>query len=128
MFKKFSLAVVAVVLMAGSSMADDLISASDLDSAADATNTAIESSIEVESGDLAVSDDSATEAVEACFRGWGGGCCHYNYCYRPCYNYCYTPCYSYCYQPCYTYCYRPVCYTYTCYQPVCYPLYHWGCY
>src|SRR5262245_24555736 len=133
MFKSFSLAVVALFLLAGSVMANDVITADDLGSAAvSEANDVVGSSASVASGDIASTDDSATEAVEACFRGWGGcgynyGC--YNYCYSPCYyNYCYTPCYHYCYTPCYyTYCYRPVCYSYTCYQPCFYGSY-WGCY
>lgn len=127
MFKKLSLALVALLFLAGSVMANDIITASDLDaSGATEVANAVESSA-VLAGDVADVDDSATEAVEACFRGWGGGCCYnYNYCYRPCYNYCYTPCYNYCYTPCYSYCYRPVCYSYTCYQPCFYS--YWGCY
>jgi len=132
MFKKFSLAVVALLFIAGSVMADDTISASDLDSAAvSQASDVVGSGIASESSDIATVDESATEAVEACFRNWGG--CNYGYgyncCYRPCYNYCYQPCYSYCYQPCYTYCYQPVCYTYSyaCYQPTFCNYGYWGC-
>jgi hypothetical protein len=129
MFKKLSLAVAAMFLMAGSVMANDLITADDLGSdSVTIASDAVGSSSAIAGGDVASVDDSATEAVEACFRGWGG--CGYNYgCYNyGCYNHCYRPCYNYCYTPvCYNYCYRPVCYTYTCYQPCFYNAY-WGCY
>ena len=120
MVKKLSL-VVALVLMAGSVMADDSI---DLKGISDANNAVVEANVNVDFDSLKA--DKNEQAVEACFRSWGG-CYGYNYgCYNyGCYNYCYNyyPCYSYCYTPCYyTYFYRPVCYTY------CYPLYTWGCY
>jgi hypothetical protein len=120
--KKFSLVVVALVLMTGSAMADDAISAADLNVASinDADNTVVEANLNVDVEALAGKSENQEQAIEACFRRFGGwgGYCHYNYCYSPCY-------YSYCYQPCYYtyYVYRPV-YTYT----YCYPLYHWGCY
>jgi hypothetical protein len=129
MFKKLSLAVVALFFLAGSVMANDLITADDLgsDSVTFASDV-VGSSAAIAGGDIASVDESATEAVEACFRGWGGRRCCYNHCYRPCYNYCYQPCYNYCYTPvCHTYCYRPVCYSYSCYQP-CYYNAYWGCY
>jgi hypothetical protein len=124
MLKKFSLAVLAVVLMIGSAMADDSIDSLDIASISDADNAVVEANLDVNVDDLAnkVGDD---EAVEACFRRFGGYCGYnygcYNYCYN--YNYCYQPyCYSYCYQPTF-YCYRPVVY-----QSYCYPLSYWGCY
>lgn len=130
MFKKLSLAVAALFLMAGSVMANDLITADDLSSdSVTEVSDAVGSTAAIAGGDIASVDESATEAVEACFRGWGGcgynyGC--YNYCYRPCYyNYCYTPCYHY--TPVCYHVYRPVCYTYTCYTP-CYYNAYWGCY
>jgi hypothetical protein len=125
MFKKISLAVVALVLMAGSAFANDIISGSDIELASiqDANNAVVEASIDVDLDEVA-NGDKVDEAVEACFRGWfGRGCC-YNY--NHCYNYCYTPCYHYCY--------RPVVYHTYCYQPVCYTTYSygylggWGCY
>src|SRR5262245_58111542 len=116
--KKLSL-VVALVLMAGSAMADDSI---DLGSISDASNAVVEANLDINLDSL--SADKNEQAVEACFRSWGG-CYGYNYgCYNYCYNY--YPCYNYCYTPCYhTYfVYRPVYYTYS----YCYPLYTWGCY
>jgi hypothetical protein len=120
-FKKFSLAVVALVLMAGSVMAEDSIDSLDIASISDANNAVVEANFDVDVDNLTQS--TSDEAVEACFRRWGGYC-GYNYgCYNYCYNYCYTPCYSYCYTPVY-YCYRPVVYHTYCYQPLTY----WGCY
>jgi hypothetical protein len=118
--KKLSL-VVALVLFAGSfAKADDSI---DLKGISDANNAVIEANVNVDFDSL--SKDKNDQAVEACFRGYGG-CYGYNYgCYNyGCYNYCYNyyPCYSYYYTPCY-YVYRPVCYTYA----YSYPLYTWGC-
>ena len=119
MVKKLSL-VVALVLMAGSAMADDSI---DLERSAMRTtrwSKRTSTSISIRS-----KADKNEQAVEACFRGWGG-CYGYNYgCYNYGYNYC-TCCYNYCYTPCYhTYfVYRPVYYTSYCH----YPLYTWGCY
>ncbi|MCI0359804.1 MAG: hypothetical protein L0211_15110 [Planctomycetaceae bacterium] len=131
MFKKLSLMVVALVLMAGSVMAGDAITAADLDvaSISDADNTVVEANLDVDVDALTgKTSDKGEQAVEACFRrfGWGGCYGGYNYCYSPCYSYCYYPSYSYCYQPCYYnyYVYRP-CYTYSYCS---YPLYHWGCY
>jgi hypothetical protein len=127
-FKKLSLMVVALVLMAGSAMADDALTAADLDVAkiSDADNTVVEANFDVNVDALTgKTSEKGEQAVEACFSrfGWGG----YNYCYSPCYSYCYYPCYSYCYQPCYYsyYVYRPVCYTYSYCS---YPSYYWGCY
>ena len=130
MFKKLSLMVVALVLMAGSAMAADVLTAADLDvaSISDADNTVVEANLDVDADTLAAkTSDKGEQAVEACFRRFGGyggygGCYNYNYCYSSCYY----PCYSYCYQPCYYtyYVYQPVCYTSYCH----YPLYTWGCY
>jgi hypothetical protein len=129
-FKKLSLVVAALVLMVGNAMADDAISAADLNVAAisDADNTVVEANLDIDADALAAgkTSDKSEQAIEACFRRFGGyggygyGCGYYNYnCYSPCYYQ------SYCYQPCYHtyYVYRPVCYSY-----VSYPLYHWGCY
>ena len=123
MFKKLSL-VVALVLMAGSVMADDSI---DLKGISDANNAVIEANVNVDA--VTLETGKSEQAVEACFRGWGRGYGCYNYGYNyGCYNY--YPCYSYnyCYTPCYhTYfVYRPVVYTYATYCH--YPLYTWGCY
>jgi hypothetical protein len=116
-FKKFSLVAVAVVLMAGSAMADE-ISGLDLASITDADNAIVQANLDVDVDALTnKTGDNADQAVEACFRGFGGwGCGYRSYCY----SYCYYPTYSYCYYPTY-FCYRPV---YSCY----YPLYTWGCY
>jgi hypothetical protein len=127
-FKKLSLVVAALVLMVGNAMADDAISLADLNVAAisDADNTVVEANLDIDADALAAgkTSDKSEQAIEACFRRFGGyggyGCGYYNY-------HCYSPCYyqSYCYQPCYHtyYVYRPVCYSY-----VSYPLYHWDCY
>jgi hypothetical protein len=123
-FKTFSLAVVALVLFAGGAMANDGldIASLDLGSIQDVDNAVVEANLDVDFDKL--SQTGNEEAVEACFRrfgGWGGcgysnyGC--YNYGYG--YNYCYQPCY-YTYQP--VFYYRPVCYT------PCYTLSYWGCY
>ena len=129
MVKKFFL-VVALVLMAGSVKADDAITSSDLKGISDVDNAVVEANVNIDVDAIANKTDKSEQAVEACFRGWGG-CyggygygygygygCGYNY---GCYNY--YPYYSYSYFPCYSYSfYRPVCYTYA------YPLYTWGCY
>lgn len=123
MFKKLSLAVVALLLMAGSVMANDSIDALDIASISDANNAVVEANFDVDVDNLTTSNSE--EAVEACFRrcGWGGYGC-YNYCNYGCYNYCYQPyCYHHCYTPVY-HCYRPVVYQTFCYQPLTY----WGCY
>ncbi len=126
MFKKLSLMVVALVLMAGSVMAGDAITSDDLASISDADNTVVEANLDVDVDALTgKTSEKGEQAIEACFRRFGyGGYCGYNYNY--CYSSCYYPCYSYCYQPCYYtyYVYRPVCYTSYCH----YPLYTWGCY
>lgn len=132
MLKNLTLAAAAVILLAGSARADDGLTAADIDVAkiSDADNTVVETNLDLDVDALAKkAGGKADEAVEACFRrwgGWGGYGCNYGYnygCYSPCYSY------SYCY-PTY-YCYRPVhyctpCYSYSyCYS---YPLYGWGCY
>lgn len=137
MVKKLSI-VVALVLLAGSLKADDAISSADLKGISDADNAVVEASVNLDVDAIANKTDKSEQAVEACFRGYGGGygcyggynygCYNYGYNYG-CYNYCYSPCYSY------NYCYRPCYQTYVTYQPVCYqtysycqPLYTWGCY
>jgi hypothetical protein len=123
-FKNLSLAVVALVLFAGSAMADDSldIAGLDLGSIQDVDNAVVEANLDVDFDKLGQTGNE--EAVEACFRRFGGwgGCGYRNYgCYGGygCYNYCYQPCY-YTYQP--VFYYRPVCYT------PCYTLSYWGCY
>lgn len=129
MLKKVLFAVVPVLLVASSAIADDFlgeVASLKADSIQDAA-IAIEN-VNLDGLDVdALADNaggkSSDEAIEACFRrfGWGGyggyGCYNYNYSY----NYCYRPCYTY-YQP--FYCYRPVTYY------SCYPVYtnYWGCY
>jgi hypothetical protein len=125
-FKNFCFAVAAVVLLAGSAIADDgLLNAADLDVAAinDADNMVVETSLDLDVDALSQkTGDKAGDAVEACFRRWGGwGGYRYGGCYSPCYSYHYYPSY---------FCYRPVhyytpCYSYSYHS---YPLYHWGCY
>jgi len=133
MFKKISLAIVAVALLTTCSYASDDLMA-DLENGNTASIVDASASIEdVNLDGLDVDSLAANaggkndEALEACFRRFNY--CSYNYGhYNSCYSYCYRPCYSY------TYCYRPVVYTY-CYRPVvhysyCYPTYssYWGCY
>lgn len=126
MLKKLSFAVAALVLLAGSVRADDLSPADiDLSSVSDANNVVVGASLDVDVDGLAKPADKVDEAVEACYRGFGG----YGYGYGSyCYNYWYSPCYTYC-APVVTY-YRPVVYSY-CYTPI-YTTYcnlgYWGCY
>lgn len=127
MFKKFTLAAAALVMFVGSAMADD-ISGLDLASIKDADNVVVEANLNVDVDALtSQTTDKVDQAVEACFRGFGGGWGGYGYgyssCYYPSYSYCYYPSYSYCYPTYFSY--RPVCYSYA---PVCYSLYSWGCY
>jgi hypothetical protein len=151
MLKKLMLAVVPMLMVATNEFAaDDVIS----DVANLKADSISDASISIEAGigaldvDALAKDagkDKSTEAIEACFRGYGYGGygygCGYGYggygygygsygCYggyggyyNSCYNSCYSSCYSY--YPSYSYCYRPVCYS-TCYSP-CYTSY-WGCY
>lgn len=126
MVKKFSLVVVALVLMTGSAMAEDLLDGSfDIASISDADNSIVEASLDLDVDQLSSSTND--EAVEACFRrgGWGGhGCFNYGFRHYGCYNYCYpTYHFHHCYTPIY-HCYRPVVYQTFCYQPLTY----WGCY
>ena len=137
MFKRFTLAVVPMLMLAGSVMGeDDLLSkigGMDVDSIEGA-------SAEVEEFDLAGvdvdtllgdEDEGEEDAIAACFRrigygygyGYGYGNRHFSYGYNNCYRPYYTSyrTYSY-YRP--LYCYQPV--HYTTYTPV-YTSY-WGCY
>lgn len=136
LLKNVALAFAAMVLTTGSVFAGDLmddLKEMDVNSLADA-------GAEVEEFDLGAVDvdkmageagaDSDSDAIEACFRRFGGyshggwntwcGYHNYNYSYNNCYSYAYS-----CYQPSY-YCYRPIvsCYTH------CYPVVtsYWGCY
>jgi hypothetical protein len=114
-FKKFSLAVVAVAVMTGSAMANDLLDSAGFDLAAisDANNVVLEANLDVDVDTLA-SEVGDEEAVEACFRRFGGWRGHYGFgCYNPCFYH--RPVY-FC-QPVY----------YTTYTYCHYPLYHWGC-
>lgn len=142
MFKKLMLAVVPVMMMAGSAFADD--NAADADLAIDASTIAVadanivDTSPDIDVDQLAADagQDKKVDAIEACFRrcgysnhGWGGGfrSCYggYNSCYGG-----YSSCYSPCYQPYYSYtsyCVaRPVYYS----PYVCQSAYssYWGCY
>ena len=135
MFRKFSFAVLAVLLVVSGVRANEELTAADIDVAAisDVDNKVVEAGLDVDVDTLANKKDGEVDrAIEAGFYGHGG---HGGYCnsYSYGYNYsCYTPCYSYsyCYTPVY-YTYRPVCYTtyaYTpCYTPT-YSLSYWGCY
>ena len=126
MFKKISFALVAVAFMCVNVMAnDDLLSEGSLDLASinSADNTIVEANLDVDVDALTKTQgEKGEDAVEACFRGYGGGYGGYG-----CYNYCYSPCYysySYYCQPTY-FCYRPV--YHHCYTPV-YTMSYWGCY
>ena len=136
MFKKFMFAVVPVLMMAGTTFADDADLAIDASTITDADVNIVEDVLDIDVDQLAADagTDKKTDAIEACFRrcgycsyGWGGG-------YRSCYS-------SYgCYQPYYSYtnycCARPVYYSSYCCQPAysynysCQPCYssYWGCY
>jgi hypothetical protein len=139
MFKKLMFAVMPMMMVAGSAVADD--NATDLTIDASMITVAdaniVEFGIDVDVDQLTVDagQDKKVDAIEACFRqcgysnyGWGGHhSCYGSYqsCYGG-YNSCYTPCY----QPYYSYtsyCVaRPVCYSSCVYQPA-YSSY-WGCY
>jgi hypothetical protein len=140
MVRKFSFAVLAVLVFVGGLRANDEITAADLNVAgiSDVDNKVVEAGLDVDVEALAnKTADKSEQAVEAAFHSYGG---YNSYCnsYSYGYNYsCYNPCYSYsyCYTPVY-YTYRPVCYTtyvqtytpvYTyCYSPS-YTLSSWGC-
>lgn len=131
MFKKMLFAVVPMLMVASSVMADDdlltAIASLDADKVAVA---AVDDADKLGQADVdaLLGDDDADgeEAVAACFRRFGHGCGYGSYSYRSYYN-CYSPCYSYGYS-----CYTPVTYsyytpvTYSCYTP-CYTSY-WGCF
>lgn len=135
MFKKLLFAVVPVLMLAGTTVADDAALTIDAATIADADVNIVDAALDIDVDQLAADAGSAksTDAIEACFRscgyshhGWGGG-------YNSCYNYgCYQPFYSYT-----SYCcVRPVYYTSYCCQPTytysysCQPVYssYWGCY
>ena len=129
MFKKLMFAVVPMLMLAGTTFADDdaalTIDASTI-AVADANIVDTDLNIDVDQLATDAGKENKTDAIEACFRrcgysnyGWGGG-----------YNSCYNSCYSPCYQPYYSYtsycCARPVYYTACICQPV--YQYYWGCY
>lgn len=134
LLKNVVFAVVAVLAVSGSAFADDLMSelqTADLASINDAGAELEEmdlNSLDVDQ--MAEEAGEESDAVEACFRrfggyhsgGWNNWCGYntYNYCYS---NY-HTYSYSYCYRP--MYCYRPVVSCYTTCLPV--VTSYWGCY
>jgi hypothetical protein len=136
MFKKLMFAVVPVLMLAGTTFADDADLAIDASTITDADVNIVDNALDIDVDQLSADagTNNKTDAVEACFRrcgyssyGWGGGynSCYSNYnCYQPYYSYtsycCARPVYysSYCCQPTYSY-------SYSC-QP-CYTSY-WGCY
>ena len=71
MIKSISLAVVALVLMAGSVLANDSFTGEDIASVQDANNAVVEAGLEINL-DAVAGDEQLDEAVEACFRGWFG--------------------------------------------------------
>lgn len=133
MFKKLMFAVVPMLMLAGTTFADDdaalTIDASTI-AVADANVVDTDLNVDVDQLAADAGKENSTDAIEACFRrcgysnyGWGG-------CYNSCYNSCYGHCYNSCYQPYYSYtsycCARPVYYT----AHICQPIYqyYWGCY
>lgn len=130
LLKKIAFAFAAVIALSGSAFAGDLmddISGMDVASINDAS--ADIEAIDLDGLDVDQMAEEAGEesdAIEACFRrfggyrscGWShwGGCYNYNY---GCYNHYYT-----CYRP--LYCYRPIV---SCYSH-CLPVVtsYWGCY
>lgn len=131
MLKNFAIAIAAVVVAGASARAGDLmdeLEGASIDSIASA-------GVELEEFDLdgvdvdglaANANGEETDAIEACFRrfggfrhrGWGG--------WRGCYNYGFRSfghCYGY-YRP--YYCHRPIVRCYTHYAPVISS--YWGCY
>jgi hypothetical protein len=146
MFKTFAFALASMVMVAGAVQADDLMNelqTADVSSISDASAEIDEAGLDGLDVDQLAADAGTkaddTDAIEACFRrfgGWGGGYGHGGYggygCgYRSFGWGCYSN-YSYCYSPCYSYnVYRPyVCqpsYSYSYCSPVCTTSY-WGCY
>lgn len=134
LLKNVALAFAAMIVLTGSARAGDLMD----DLATMNLDSINESAADVEEFDLASLDmdgleaeagtnDEETDAIETCFRrfggyrssGWNqwGGCRSYGHCFNNYYS---------CYRPVY-HCYRPVirhCYT------SCYPVVssYWGCY
>lgn len=124
MLKKLILAVMPLTLVASANAEDDL--AIDLSSISDADIAIVESGLDIDISELTTGDsnESESDAIEACFRrfryncrSWGYGG-HYGHCYQHCYNYC-RPLYSY---KTITYC-PPV---YRCIAAPVYT-YYWGC-
>ena len=132
MFKKLMFAVVPILMLAGTTVADDAALTIDAATIADADVNIMDAGLDVDQLAADAGSDRKTDAIEACFRhcgysscGWGGG---YNSCYGSYYGSCYS---NYgCYQPYYSYtsycCARPVYYSSYCCQPT--YSYYWGCY
>ena len=109
MFKKLMFAVVPVLMLAGTTFADDADLTIDASTITDADVNIVDTALDMDVDQLAADAgaDKKPDAIEACFRrcgyssyGWGGGyhSCYSNYsCYQPYYSYT-----SYC-------CARPVC-------------------
>ncbi|MCA9222479.1 MAG: hypothetical protein KDA71_19265 [Planctomycetales bacterium] len=127
MLKKLVFAVVPMLLIATSVMAEDdlfgQVAKLDASSIQDAQIAIEDASLDGLDVDALASNagENSDQAIEACFRRFGYRHCGWGYNYGYSYN-CYSPCYTY-YQP--LYCYRPVTYVQT-YSP-CYVSY-WGCY
>ena len=135
LLKNVVFAVVAVLAVSGSAFADDLMSelqSTDLASINDAGAELEEmdlNSLDVDQ--MAEEAGEESDAVEACFRrfggyhsgGWNNWCGYNNYNYG-CYSHYTTYSYNYCYRP--LYCYRPVVSCYTTCLPV--VTSYWGCY
>lgn len=137
LLKNVALAFAALALTTGSAFADDLIEDLGKMDAAAITDAGVEveepalDGLDVEG--MTEEAGADTDAVEACFRRFGGygnhgwnqwcGYRSYNHCYNNFYNSCYSYGYTYS-QP--VYCYRPIvsCYTH------CLPVVtsYWGCY
>ncbi len=136
LLKNVVFAVVAVLAVSGSAIADDLMSelqSTDLASINDAGAELEEMDLNSLNVDqMAEEAGEETDAIETCFRrfggyhnscGWNNWCGYNNYNYG-CYSNYQTYSYSYCYRP--MYCYRPVVSCYTTCLPV--VTSYWGCY
>ena len=130
MFQKLMFAVVPVLMLAGTTFADDADLTIDASTITDADVNIVDTALDMDVDQLAADAGAykKPDAIEACFRscgyssyGWGGcyHSCYSNYsCYQPYYSYtsycCARPVYysSYCCQPTYSYSYAcQPCYT-----------------
>ena len=94
MFKKLMFAVVPVLMLAGTTFADDAALTIDASTIADADVNIVDNALDIDVEQLAADagTDKKTDAIEACFRHCG----YSSYCCQPTYSY------NYSCQPCYT--------------------------